>query len=271
MTGRAGGREPAYDPRVRKPTCAAASTYFRSALCGAVATLAACGSPPTEDGYEQRILVFSRTVAFRHASIGPGVEALHELAAEAGVGVTATEDPEVFSTSGLTGFDAVVFLSTTGDVLDGDQERALQSFVRAGGGFAGIHAASDTEYDWPWYGELVGAYFESHPPGTQTATLLVADSTHPATVSLPNPWVRTDEWYDLRDVQPGLSILLNIDETTYKDPAEGPVAMPRPIAWYREFDGGRSFYTALGHTSESFDEPAFRAHIWGGIEWVLGS
>jgi type 1 glutamine amidotransferase len=247
------------------------NTSLRTGSWLAVAMLAACESPSTEGGFDQQILIFSRTVAFRHASIEPGIDAVREMAFEAGVGVTATEDPDVFTMSELAGYDAVVFLSTTGDVLDAGQQQALEAFVRGGGGFVGVHSAADTEYGWPWYGELVGAYFESHPPGTPTATLLVADPTHPATSQLSSPWIRTDEWYDLRDLQPGLSILLNIDETTYKAPADGPEPMPRPIAWYRNFDGGRSFYTALGHTSESFAEPAFRAHLWGGITWALGS
>lgn len=230
----------------------------------------ACSSPAVEDDRATSVLVFSRTVAYRHASIEPGIDALRQMAEEAGVELTATENPDVFSEDELARYDAVVFLSTTGDVLDADQQAAFEAFIRGGGGFVGIHSASDTEYDWPWYGELVGAYFASHPPGVRTATLLVVDLDHPATAALPSPWVRDDEWYDLRDVQSGLSILLEIDETTYKSTDEGPSSTPRPIAWYREFDGGRTFYTALGHTSGSFGEPAFRAHIWGGLEWVMG-
>lgn len=242
----------------------------RLALVLAPAILA-CSSPAADGEVDTEVLVFSRTVAYRHASIEPGIEALREMAGEAGIGLTATEDPDVFSDGGLAPYDAVVFLSTSGDVLDEDQQSALEAFVHRGGGFAGIHAAADTEYDWPWYGELVGAYFEWHPPGIYTATLHVAEADHPATAALPDPWVRDDEWYDLRDVQEGLSILLEIDETTYKTADDDPLPTPRPIAWYREFDGGRTFYTALGHTSASFDEPAFRAHVWGGLQWVLGS
>lgn len=235
-----------------------------------LAALLACSSPAAGDDARPRVLVFSRTVAYRHASIEAGVEALRETAEGGGVEVIASEDAGMFQPTVLAGFDAVVFLSTTGDVLDDEQQAALEAFVHAGGGFVGIHSASDTEYEWPWYGRLVGAYFDGHPPGIRSATLLVAEGEHPATASVPDPWVRSDEWYDLRDVQPGLSILLEIDETTYKTSEEAPLTTPRPIAWYREFEGGRSFYTALGHTSESYDEPAFRAHVWGGLTWVLG-
>lgn len=248
----------------RRPGAVTLALVLTAVVCG-------CSSPAADDRVEAEVLVFSRTVAYRHASIEPGIEALREMADEAGMGLTATEDPAVFSDEGLAPYGAVVFLSTSGDVLDEDQQSALEAFVHGGGGFAGIHAAADTEYGWPWYGELVGAYFESHPPGIHTATLHVADGDHPATAALPDPWVRDDEWYDLRDVQEGLSTLLEIDETTYKTAEEDPLPTPRPIAWYREFDGGRTFYTALGHTSASFDEPAFRAHIWGGLQWVLGS
>jgi type 1 glutamine amidotransferase len=229
----------------------------------------ACSHPAPNSESGTEVLVFTRAVAFRHASIGAGVDALRELASDAGVGLTATEDPEVFTVRGLSDYDAVVFLSTTGDVLNDDQQEALEDFVRAGGGFAGIHAASDTEYDWPWYGQLVGAYFAWHPPEVRTGTLLVVEEDHPATTGLPSPWIRQEEWYDLRDLQPGVSVLLEVDETTYKTPAEDPLPEPRPIAWYREFDGGRTFYTALGHAPESFTEPTFRSHIWGGIAWVL--
>lgn len=231
----------------------------------------ACSSPASDEESGTNVLVFSRTVAYRHASIEPGIQALREMAEEAGIALTATEDPGVFSDDGLAPYEAVVFLSTSGDVLDEEQQSALEAFVHRGGGFVGIHAAADTEYDWPWYGRLVGAYFDWHPPGIHSATLLVTEPDHPATAELPDPWVREDEWYDLRDMQEGLSILLEIDETTYKTPSEDPAPEPRPMAWYREFDGGRTFYTALGHTSASYDEPAFRAHIWGGIQWVLGS
>ncbi len=241
-------------------------------LVGTAATLGlllSC-STNTADAQEPRILVFSKTAAFRHASIEPGVAALTARAAQAGVGLDATEDARVFTPERLARYAAVVFLSTTGDVLDARQQSALESFVRAGGGFVGVHSASDTEYDWAWYGRLVGAYFAGHPPGTYLATLHVADGGHPATRSLPEPWIRVDEWYDLRDVQTGLSVLLEIDEASYKTPAMNPAPGPRPIAWYREFDGGRSFYTALGHTTESWSETRFLDHVWGGIVWALG-
>ena len=233
--------------------------------------LLACGVDPDPVATD-RVLVFSRTAGYRHASIETGIDAIREIGATAGFEVDATEAPSVFSDDGLAGYGAVVFLLTTGDVLDAPQQAALTRFVQAGGGFVGVHSASDTEYDWPWYGGLVGGYFTSHPnaPNVREGTLLVADPTHASTSMLPSPWVREDEWYDLRDLAPDLTVLLNVDESSYKTPAENPAAAPRPIAWYHEYDGGRSWYTALGHTSESFGEALFLDHLEGGIRYALG-
>lgn len=219
-----------------------------------------------------RVLVFSKTAAFRHQSIEPGVEALRALASERGVRLDHTEDAGRFSASGLAPYDAVIFLSTTGDVLDDAQQRAFTEFLQDGNGFVGIHAASDTEFEWPWYGRLVGGYFQSHPndPNVREGTLLVADPDHEATDMLPNPWIRTDEWYDIRDRQEGLTVLLDVDETSYKTADEDPAPEPRPIAWLHAFDGGRAFYTALGHTSESYGEPLFLEHVWRGLRYALG-
>ncbi|MEZ4694930.1 MAG: ThuA domain-containing protein [Rhodothermales bacterium] len=219
------------------------------------------------------VLVFSRTEGYRHDSIEPGRDTLRVMGDEHGFSVTATEDPADFNDANLAQFDAVVFLCTTGDVLDPEQQQALQRYVEAGGGYVGIHSASDTEYDWPWYGQLVGGYFDGHPgvPNVREGRLLVVDSSHPSTSPLPAEWIRNDEFYDIRDQFNGVNPLLNIDETSYRSPEENPAPEPRPIAWYHDFDGGRAFYTALGHTSESWGEPLFRAHILGGLEYAIGT
>ena len=230
-----------------------------------------CGDAPLEDP-AARILLFSRTVAFRHASIEPAIEALRQLGAERGVQVEATEDATLFTNANLARYDAVVFLLTTGDVLDADQQLAFEEFIRSGGGFVGIHSASDTEYEWPWYGRLVGGYFDGHPssPNVRDGTLLVVTPGHPATTALPDPWVRADEWYDIRDFsRADVTVLLDIDERSYKDDDEDPADTPRAIAWSHEFDGGRAFYTALGHTTESYSEALFLEHVWGGLRYVL--
>jgi cytochrome c len=227
---------------------------------------AACALPSAPAG--SRVLVFSRTKGFRHASIPDGVAAVQALGTAHGFAVEATEDATAFSDQSLGRFAGVVFMSTTGDVLDSTQQAAFQRFIRGGKGFVGVHAASDTEYDWPWFGQLVGAYFKSHP-AVQQAKLDVRDRTHLATKCLPAVWNRRDEWYDFRAQPPAdATILLTIDETSYSGGTMGAV---HPMAWARTFDGGRTFYTELGHTSEGFKEQAFLDHLAGGILWAMGA
>jgi cytochrome c len=179
----------------------------------------------------------------------------------------ATEDGRSFTDATLSRFKAVVFLSTTGDVLDHNQKAAFERYIRAGGGFVGIHSASDTEYAWPWYGRLVGAYFESHP-AVQQASVHVVDHEHPATRSLPEVWARTDEWYNFKtNPRGGVHVLATLDEQSYTG---GTMGADHPIAWCQDFEGGRSWYTAMGHTVESYSEALFRGHLWGGIQSAVG-
>ncbi len=213
-----------------------------------------------------RILVFSKTAGYRHASIPAGVAALRQLCRENGMLMDTTEDAAAFEEKNLCRYAAVVFLSTTGDVLDPAQETAFERYIQAGGGYVGIHAASDTEYSWGWYGKLVGGYFDSHPE-IQDATLLVQNHQHPATRHLGDTWQRHDEWYNLRDLNPQVNILLKIDEKSYQG---GKMGEHHPMSWYHEYDGGRAFYTALGHTEASFSEPDFLKHILGGIQYAVG-
>jgi len=214
------------------------------------------------------LLVFSRTAAYRHDSIPAGIRALNELAADRGWQLGATEDASQFNDAGLARYDAVIFLSTTGDVLDDAQQAAFERFIRAGKGFIGIHSATDTEYDWAWYGGLVGAYFREHP-AIQAAQVVVEDATNPATAGLPNPWHRTDEWYAFQsNPRPDVHVLLSLDESSYS-PGSANMNGDHPIAWCHEYDGGRAFYTALGHTSESFSDPLFIAQLAGAVSWVL--
>ena len=216
-----------------------------------------------------RILVFSRTAGFRHDSIPDGIRCLREIGA-ARWQVDATEDPATFTAERLRGYRAVVFLSTTGDVLDRPQEEAFEAYVRAGGGFVGIHAATDTEYGWEWFGRLVGGRFATHPP-VQPAVVRVEDRTHRSTRMLPAEWRRTDEWYAFRENPRagGVHVLATLDETTF-DPGKAAMGADHPICWCRPFEGGRSWYTAGGHTKESFAEPLFRQHLAEGIAWAAG-
>jgi cytochrome c len=212
------------------------------------------------------VLVFSKKEGYRHASIPAGHKAVAALGAEHGFRVVATEDASYFSEPELQQYAAVVFLNTTGDVLDDTQQAALKNYIHSGGGFVGIHAASDTEYGWDWYGELVGARFRSHPE-IQQAQLRVLNGQHPATKGLPPEWLRKDEWYNFNAIQAGIEVLVEIDESSYQGGENGDY---HPIAWYREFEGGRTFYTAMGHTQESWSEPMFLKHVLGGISWAAG-
>jgi cytochrome c len=228
---------------------------------------AAVAPGPRQQG-GHRIRVFTRTTEYRHDAIPDAVAALERLGAENGFTVDHTEVPAGFADATLPGYQAIVFLLTTGDVLDAGQQAEIERYIRAGGGYVGIHSACDTEYDWPWYGQLVGAYF-SHHPEIQAATVLVEDRTHPSTAGLPERWERTDEWYDFRaNPRAEVQVLARLDESTYRGGMMGP---DHPIAWWHDFDGGRSWYTAGGHTAESYREPLFLSHLLGGIQYAIGS
>ena len=231
----------------------------------ATSTASACTLAAAPAG--SRVLVFSRTKGFRHASIPDGIAAVQALGTAHGFAVEATEDATAFTDQSLGRFAAVVFMSTTGDVLDSAQQEAFQRYIRAGHGYVGVHSATDTEYDWPWYGRLVGAYFKRHP-AVQEAKLDVRDRTHLATKCLPPTWTRRDEWYDFRAVPAAdATVLITIDETSYSGGTMGAV---HPMSWAHTFDGGRAFYTELGHTPESYKDQLYLDHLAGGILWAIG-
>lgn len=212
-----------------------------------------------------RLLVFSRTTGFRHDSIPAGIAAVERLGEEHGFAVESTEDSGAFIRDNLARYAAVVFMSSSGVVFDDGQRAAFREYVESGGGFVGVHAASTTERGWDWYGELVGTWFTRHPH-VQPATIHVEDRGHPSTAHLGERWERVDEWYEFEANPRGrVNVLLTVDEGSYEGAAFGP---DHPLAWYREIGAGRSFYTALGHTAESFAEPAFLAHLLGGITYV---
>lgn len=215
---------------------------------------------------EEQILVFTKTAGYRHKSIEAGVALIKKLGKENHFYVDHTEDSLQFTTENLKKYDMVMFLSTTLDVLGDAEQDAFKKYIQQGGSFMGIHAATDTEFNWPWFGKLVGAYFENHPQGTPEATIKVLDRNHISTKMLPEVWVRKDEWYNFKDINPAINVLMNLEEFSYEGGANGK---NHPIAWYHEFDGGRSFYTGGGHSIESFSEPLFIAHILGGIFYCL--
>ncbi|MGW2045767.1 ThuA domain-containing protein [Streptomyces sp. NPDC001858] len=210
-----------------------------------------------------RLLVYTRTTAYRHESIPDAVAAVRALGEFA---VDHTEDPAALEAS-LDGYAAVLFLSTSGEVLTPAGRRRLAEYVEAGGGFAGVHAAACTEYDWPYYGELLGARFARHPQ-YQPGKAVIEDRDHPATRSLPTVWDFTDEWYDFRANPRGqVRVLAVADESSYEG---GEMGADHPLVWCREQGQGRVFYTALGHAAEAYRDPDFLAHLRGGITWAAG-
>ncbi|WPP50206.1 ThuA domain-containing protein [Catalinimonas niigatensis] len=220
---------------------------------------------------EPKVLVFSKTNGFRHESIEPGIEAIQKLGQENNFSVDTSEDSTVFTQDNLSDYAAVVFLNTTGDILNEEQQSAMEQYIQNGGGYVGIHSAADTEYEWPWYGKLVGAYFDGHPgnPNVREATLHVVDANHPSTKPLPKDWVHSDEWYNYKDINTEQNKdLIMLDETTYEGGTNGDY---HPISWYKDFDGGRAFYTGSGHTDESFTDSMFLQHLMGGLNYAMGN
>ncbi|GAB3934442.1 hypothetical protein GCM10027614_07460 [Micromonospora vulcania] len=231
-------------------------------IAGLAVLLATLVAPPAPASAAPltKVLVFSKTAGFRHSSIPNGIAAIQQLGSANGFTVTATEDAGQFTTANLAQYQAVVFLSTTGDVLNATQQTALESYLGSGGGYVGVHAAADTEYDWPWYGGLVGAWFSSHP-AIQTATIRVEDRSNPSTAHLGDTWVRADEWYNYR-TNPGRTwVLASLDESSYSGGSMGD----HPITWCKAYGGGRAWYTGLGHTEESYSDPNFTRMLLGGL------
>jgi type 1 glutamine amidotransferase len=217
---------------------------------------------PSASHPQTRILLFTRTLGFHHSSIPDAIAAVKLLGQGHGFVVDATSDPSAFTDARLAEYKAVVFLLTTGDVLNATQQASFERYIARGGGFVGVHSASDTEYGWAWYGQLVGAFFLKHPP-IQRATVVVRDRALAATQPLPARWVRSDEWYNFRTNPRGrVHVLLTVDESTYQG---GSMGVEHPIAWCHDFDGGRAWYTAMGHTSLSYKEPLFLAHLLRGL------
>lgn len=216
------------------------------------------------DQGKNKVLVFSKTAGYRHGSIGTGKIALIELGKQNGFEADTTEDASLISEENLKNYKAVIFLSTTMDVLNVQQQDDFKRFIQAGGGYVGIHAAADTEYEWPWYGKLVGAYFLSHPQQQQATAKKVKEF---GTNKTPDSWSRFDEWYNYKKISDDIQVIYTLDESTYKGGANGE---NHPIAWYHDFDGGRSFYTGFGHTDESYKDPQFLDHLMQGITYAIG-
>src|SRR3954453_1949158 len=218
-----------------------------------------------------RVLVFSKTTGFRHDSIPVGIATIRRLGREHRFTVDQTEDERTSTDRNLARYDALVFLSTTGEpIARQDHRRAFQRYIRRGGGFLGIHAASDSFQSWPWYVGLLGAAFRRHAPGTSAAHVVVEDAGTPATRALPRVGQRGDEWYAFRsDPRGRVHVLATLDERTY-DPRNAAMGADHPIASCHRYAGGRSVYTAMGHTSDSYRDPSFASHLLGAIEMAAG-
>jgi len=213
-----------------------------------------------------RVLVFTKTAGFHHASITDGVKAILKLGAAYHFIVDTTSDAMKFTEDTLKQYSAIIFLSTTGNVLDAARQAEFERYIQAGGGYVGIHAASDCEYHWPWYGKLVGAYFKGHWLIQQATLHVFKDKKFPVTDALPDPWIRTDEWYNFRALPKNVHVLVSIDEKSYKG---GDMGDQHPMVWYHDYDGGRAFYMELGHTNESYSEPDFLKLLLAGIQYAI--
>jgi type 1 glutamine amidotransferase len=240
-------------------------------VCTAAALLAGSAQSHAAVNYATfKVLVFSKTTGFRHDSIPAGIQAIRDLGAANNFTVDATENDALFTDAYLAQYKTVVFLSTTGDPVSTQAGKdAFQRYIQRGGGFVGVHAAADSGYSWAWYGKLVGAYFKAHPAGTPTARLVVEETVHPATQGLPASFSRADEWYDFQtNPRAGVHVLTSVDNSSYSGSTMGS---DHPTTWCQNYDGGRSFYTALGHTIASYTEANFLHILLGGIVTTAGA
>lgn len=263
-------------------------------LCSAIA-LSSCGesdsggSTPGTSGNAFKMLVYTRTASFRHDSIPTAIQTIRDLGSTNNFSVDATEDPTAFTDANLAQYKVVAFVSTTGEILDDTQQAAFERWVRAGGGFVGVHSAADTEYEWPFYAQLIGAYFRNHPvlpiwatggPGVQPGDFHVEAPDHPATAHLPTPWIVSDEFYSFRtNPRAQVRVLLSIDEESYnQNPntsnlptsptfplGETGTMGDHPMSWCHDNNGGRAWYTALGHSEHMYAIPEYRQHLLNGI------
>ncbi|NUT00732.1 MAG: ThuA domain-containing protein [Sphingomonas sp.] len=237
-----------------------------------IAVFVAAPAPSAARSNGGSILIYSGTTGYRHDSIPAGIKAVSSIAARRGLTVVASEDPALFSAGSLKRFRAIVLLSCTTDPkkpdsewLVGDRRTALQQFVRNGGGIVAIHAAADSHYFWPWYGRMIGGHFTRHPAGTPKGRVTVVAPDDPTVRGLPRTLERTDEWYYFEDYDPVSKVIVTLDPATIGEQDVNP----NPMSWTRQINNGRIFYTAMGHTTESYSEPFFLQHVANGLDWVL--
>lgn len=213
------------------------------------------------------VLLFTKTEGFKHESIEAGTEAIKKIGEENSFSVFHTQDASIFSDSLLSRFDVIIFLNTSGNILNSEQQNAFEKFFKSGKGFVGIHSATDTEYEWEWYGKMLGTYFTDHPE-VQEAVVKIVDKDHISTSHLPEEWLRKDEWYNFSPkLSPEIKIVAVVDESTYEG---GKYGKDHPFCWTHEFERGRAWYTAGGHLDEHYSDPLFVKHLLGGILFAAG-
>ena len=247
----------------------------RLSIALTTAVLVASLAAPAFARNKPHVLVYSGSTGYRHESIPAAVAAIKAIGEKAGYVVDATEDPDVFSAEKLAGYKVLVLVDDSTDPKNPDSEwftgtrrEALQGFLKAGKGVVALHAAADSHYNWGWYGQMIGGYFERHPKGTPKGVVTVVDAKHPATAKLPKTLERNDEWYYYKDFDPTVHVLITVDPATI---GEGqPDVNPNPLVWYHNFGGGRVFYSALGHSNESWSEPYMVNLVSGALVWALG-
>ena len=217
------------------------------------------------------VLVFSKTAGFRHESLSSGIKMLFDLSQSQNWVITATEESSAFNPEILSGFDVVVFMNPTGDALNADEQMAFENFMKTGKGMVGIHSAADFEYEWPFYGELIGGYFKTHPPA-QTGTVIFENFEHPAMKPFKGmeSYTTFDEWYTFREnPRSKVNVLATLDESSIKKYDNDDWRMgDHPLIWWLEKDGMRSFYTGFGHTHEAFQDEKIKEHIKNAINWA---
>lgn len=239
-----------------------------ASVLGGVMILVSCASVFAQQAEPQKeVLVFYKTEGFHHKSVDTAVKTIQKLGAENDFNVSSTKNTSIFLKEDIRNYDVVVFANTSGNVFNIEEQKAFRNYIENGGGFFGIHSAADTEGDWPFFVELVGGFFENHPK-VQQADIYLNMEDHPAVSHLPKVWTFTDEWYNYKNLNPEIQVLLYLDETSYEGGTNGK---EHPIAWFRKTGhGGISIFTGLGHSVESYIKPNFKEHILQSILFALG-
>ncbi len=253
----------------------AGSIFFAAivAICSSAKPIAE-NNIPLVNWKKVHVLVYTKNgKGYVHDNIASGVASIKQLGTQQGFSVDVSDNPADFTDENLKKYNALIFNNTNNGVFDTDEQKlALMRYIQAGGGFVGLHSATGTERSWPWFKRLIGASFQRHAKH-QAFTEIIIDNTNPSTSFLPRTWEQNDECYFFKEVNPDLHVLMVHNLSTLLDDKDKPdfYGASSPSVWCHEFDGGREWYTALGHDSTTYFKPDFQKHILGGIEWVIGN